>query len=167
MMDHLKDNIGNISRSGGGGYPIFGALSYFVLEPDLQSGTIVTMFAGAIRGGENMPIVNPAGKAAAYPVDHFQLAAFGETLRLGHSLAYLRDIMKNFSRRVEQQVKSQFEEHAAGDAALLEKLSAHHGANYTFFIAITRSSEDQSGPIATGQIPAEDESFNVAGVATD
>ena len=140
-MDHLSANIGNISKANGGGYPIFGVLSYLYSENVMAGGSIVTMLAGAMRGGESMPVANPLGLPTVRPVDHFQISAFGRTFRPATSIGLLCKLIERITIDTEQLLAKHADIEAGSDLEKRTQLLEHNGANLTMVLQFTCHSE--------------------------
>ena len=107
-MDHLSENLENLSTRTGPRSPLFGSLSYFYSEfiPPI-GGSVVTVMSGALHGEDVMPLVNPLTKTITLPVGQFTLTAFDQSLEFGQCLGTLRDWIRENELKIERKISNE------------------------------------------------------------
>lgn len=129
-MDHLKNNLSNLSAKKGERYPLFGAISYVLSNPDPQSGgLLMTVSSGALHGGDLFPAVNPAGRSYSTPVGLLQLSAFYLTFEFSPALAALQDYLAITEAGTEKKMRAAAEAEAEKGVHTVEELLAHLGGS--------------------------------------
>lgn len=124
-MDHLKDNIGNLSAMKGPRSPLFGSLSYFhISEAKNETGHSIVLYSGALIEETRVPIVNPAEKTFVVPVGLFKFSAFGLDLFFEPALSALHDWISAVTPDIEDQVRTQAARYAIEHGLNLNELMA-------------------------------------------
>lgn len=147
-MDHLNQNIPNIAKQKGSASAVFGALSYFMPNQDGKSGFIFLHHFGPSERAENWPLLNPAGRKIAFPADHFQLSAFGETIEFGPVIAMLVSWLKKQDEHFAATFPVQAKKVAEDNAIALERLTAPVNIGTSIALAMAfGTAEDIPDPI--------------------
>ncbi len=134
-MDHLAQNIKNISKKTGRTQPIFGTLSYvYAGHPPISYGSIVLVTAGSLNSSITMPTINPSSQPFVTPADLFELTAHGITLRFNLVLTALQNFIKQFEIKIEEGIQKQIIEYASKNDTSIEELSASPGAGLSFML---------------------------------
>lgn len=129
-MDHLRNNLSNLSAKKGERYPLFGAISYVLSNTDPQSGgLLMTVSSGALHGGDLFPAVNPAGRSYSTPVGLLQLNAFDFTFEFSPALAALQDYLAITEVSAEKKMRAAAEVEAAKGVHTVEELLVHLGGS--------------------------------------
>lgn len=146
-MDHLASNLNNLANATGHRSPLFGSLTYFHIDKmPPTGGTMVTIMTGSIHGNISMPIVNPAGRPVTYPVDLFELTAFGITLPLGPPLAALKAYIQATEEDAETALREGALKASKEQGIPAEELLAHMGNDFAFAVHIKFNTADDSAP---------------------
>jgi hypothetical protein len=142
-MDHLKTNIRNRTSQRGKQGPLFGTLSYFLVEPHqmkqtdagtvVEAGTIVSITSGSVQVG-NRPtgrIPNPADQPIHPPVSQFILTAFDRNLVFDEVLEALQLTLNKSSEQAEASLRKQAEaESSRSGSTVVELMSTFPIANF-------------------------------------
>jgi hypothetical protein len=132
-MDHLKDNIGNLSKSKFPQSPLFGSVSYFYASNiDDSRGFAITAYSAALLGQQRVPIVNPIERPFVLPVGLFEFSAFGETLKVEPLLKELMEYFEIMISDIEKQVSSAAIAHAEENELSLDELMASARGTFSF-----------------------------------
>lgn len=124
-MDHLRTNIGNLSKQKGALIPIFGVVSYiYTTDSSGKNILCVSAMAGSLHGEDSIPMVDPTDRVMYPPVDHFQLYAFGEKFEIEPSLTSFRDLIADVSAAFKIDVEFQAKRRAEVSEDKLEDLMA-------------------------------------------
>lgn len=135
-MDHLKNNLLNLSAKKGERYPLFGAISYLLSNSDPESGgMLMTVSSGALHGGELFPAVNPLGRSFTTPVGLLQLHAFDLTFELSPAFAALQDYIAVTEVNAEKKMRATAEAEAKKGLHTIEELLAHLGGSPVVAVA--------------------------------
>ena len=120
-MDHLNATIPNRARQKGIQAPLFGTLSYFLVEPHqmkqtdagtiVEAGTIVSITSGSVQVGNKAigRVPNPADHLFRVPVSQFVVTAFDWTLDLDVLLNALQLTLNKSSEQAEASLRKQAE----------------------------------------------------------
>lgn len=145
-MDHLASNIRNLSKAKGKRSPIFGSLSYFYCGmPPIQGGFMVNISPGSFKGGEVLPMVNPAGRSLVPPVDLFTLNAFGIGFELAPPLAALRRYVERSAQRFEARIAEQVARYSAEHGVPESELMVHNTGGFAVALRIEFGGKDADG----------------------
>jgi len=120
QMDHLSGLVNNLSTQKGARSPLFGALTYFLVEPkhmDAGSssattlgGSFVTVASGSVPEGKALfQLGNPMSRPIRPPVSQFILTAFDWSLDIDETLEALEVILTQAASDVEQSITRQCE----------------------------------------------------------
>lgn len=110
QMDHLKDNLGNLSNPKRNLGPLFGTISYLYSgwNDDGECHNI-TVGMGAIREKMNIFRIDAGGKNVHRPVDHFTFTAFDLTIEFGPALAALELLLDHTASSISDQFRNHLE----------------------------------------------------------
>ena len=142
-MDHLADNLDNLSKTKGSKPPLFGSLSYFhAADPGAaeKRGNIITIMSGSLHGKHTMPCVNPAGRAFTLPTGLFTLSAFGLDLDFGSAIGALRDLIQRMESTMEDDLRGQLDQLAVSPEDAEEAMKSH-GGGLTLIMTIEFATE--------------------------
>ena len=135
-MDHLADNLDNLSKLRGSRFPLFGSLSYFYSpEATSENGHIVTIMSGALHGDDLMPCVNPFDKQFTLPTGLFTLWAFGHELDFGRAIGPFRDWLAHLGGKLEGDIRGRLAEQGATDDQV-EAAMATLGGGVAFYLEL-------------------------------
>jgi hypothetical protein len=109
-MDHLAQNLNNLSNRNLKVLPVFGLLSYFKTREG--GGDMVLVTSGFIAGDGAISIPNPAGCKIETPVGYFHFSAFDSLLDLSKINFHATEIITFFN----------------GDFARIAHEQLHHAA---------------------------------------
>jgi hypothetical protein len=120
-MDHLAQNFQNISKKKGIVPPIFGALSWFVVDDTrcvikenevlVGGGFSVAIMAGTQSTDETLfSVVNPVGRNFELPVGLFELTAFDWTLKIDETIVLLKKTVLATCQTVDRDLPEQIRE---------------------------------------------------------
>jgi hypothetical protein len=121
-MDHLTGLVKNLAAQKGPRVPLFGALTYFLVEPKhLQAGTnlatggsFVTIASGSVPGATaRFQLGNPMSRPIRPPVSQFVLRAFDWSLDIDAALEALEVILTRTATDVERSITRQCEAESA------------------------------------------------------
>jgi hypothetical protein len=123
-MDHLTGMFQNLASRKGIHPPLFGAISYFLVEADemvqtpagpiVNAGTIITVSAGSVQGDKTLiPMPNPAARPIHPPTSQFMLAAFDLELNLEEAVKVIQAILNKASEQIGEDLKRQCEAESA------------------------------------------------------
>ena len=120
-MDHLGEQVKNLSAQKGARAPLFGALTYFLVEPKhmeaasnpvtgLVGGSFVTITSGSVPEGKALfQLGIPTSRPIRPPVSQFILTAFDRSLDIDATLEALEVILTRAAIDVEQGITRQCE----------------------------------------------------------
>jgi hypothetical protein len=123
-MDHLTGLVKNLSAQKGPRSPLFGALTYFLVEPKhIQAGSnpaialggsLVTIASGSVPEAKALfQLGNPMSRTIRPPVSQFILTAFDWSLDIDATLEALEVILTRTAADVEKSITRQCEAEAA------------------------------------------------------
>jgi len=121
-MDHLAGLVKNLSAQKGPRAPLFGALTYFLVEPKhIQAGTnlatggsFVTIASGSVPGATaRFQLGNPMSRPIRPPVSQFVLTAFDWSLDIDAAMEALEVILTRTATDVEKSIIRQCEAESA------------------------------------------------------
>lgn len=142
-MDHLKDNLGNLSERKGQRSPLFGSLSYFYAAnlPD-HSGNGVTLVSGSQVDELRFPLINPIERPFVLPVGLFDFTAFERTLQIEPALDALSRYVVAMGSDIEKQVIAAATQHANETGVDVESLLVSGRGSMTIVTHFGPSSAD-------------------------
>ncbi len=140
-MDHLHQNIRNISAKKTPMPPVFGALSFCAITNDdlssvdhdgvpiLKGCSVVTLTAGALtHPAHNFQVVSPTGRLLEVPVGAFQFMAFEHRIDLSELMSELSALVAHFDTVVKLEQEQQLREFARQNNLDEEKAISESGA---------------------------------------
>lgn len=143
-MDHLSENLQNLSAQKGPRSPLYGSLSYFYSETyPLTGGSIVTIMSGALHGEDTLPCVNPLERSITLPVGQFTLTAFQLSIEFGHCLGTLREWLKVNEEKIEIDIRDQLRSQVANEDEI-EKAMATLGGGLAVVAKIEFIADDET-----------------------
>jgi hypothetical protein len=131
-MDHLHTNVGNLAKQKGMRAPLFGALTYLVVEPHqvkqrdgqniISGATAVTVMAGTVPDGKLMfPMATtPRG----IPASAFKLFAFDREFDLEAAVLDLQEIMISMDNAFTTEINDQIDAIASRTGTPIDQLMA-------------------------------------------
>ena len=134
-MDHLNATIPNRAPQRGRQAPLFGTLSYFLVEPHkmkqtdagtvVEAGTIVSITSGSVNVSNKATgrIPNPADKLIQPPVSQFILTAFDWNLEFEEVLEEPQLTLNKSSEQAEASLRKQAEAESRSGSAVVELMS--------------------------------------------
>jgi hypothetical protein len=148
-MDHLNATIPNRASQKGRQAPLFGTLSYFLVEPHqmkqtdagtvVEAGTIVSITSGSVQVGNKAigRVPNPADQLIHPPVSQFILTAFDWTLDFEKVLQALQLTLNKTSEQTEVSLRKQAEaESARSGSTVVELMSAFPIADFVLMFDV-------------------------------
>jgi hypothetical protein len=134
-MDHLAEAAQNLAGRKGMRPPIFGAISYFLVEPHqmtqtstgptITSGTIITVTAGSEPSAHTLAALpNPIARPVHPPTSQFMLTAFDWTLDFEEAVTAVGFHLNKTSDLVNESVKSQCKTESARSGVAMDVLMA-------------------------------------------
>ncbi|MEA2910864.1 MAG: hypothetical protein QOJ15_2945 [Bradyrhizobium sp.] len=132
-MDHLSGLVKNLSVQKGPRAPLFGALTYFLVEPKhmqaasnpaiVVGGSFVTITSGSVPEGKALfQLGNPMSRPIRPPVSQFILTAFDWSLDIDAALEALEVTITRTAANVEQSIIQQCEAENARSGAEMATL---------------------------------------------
>jgi len=116
-VQHLGGTINELVKLN---MPAFGVLSWaYVPDPSANICFVYTLLSGSIVKSGGHHIVNPAGREFRPPIDHIELAAFGNTVNLSD----VYRAVESLAESLENELRPQILEHPnlASDACIAMK----------------------------------------------
>ena len=155
-MDHLNATIPNRARQKGIQAPLFGTLSYFLVEPHqikrtdatgtiVEAGTIVSITSGSVQVGNKAigRVPNPADRLFRVPVSQFVLTAFDWTLDLDVLLDALQLTLNKSSEQAEASLRKQAEiESSRSGTPVADLLSDFPFADFVLTVDVVFGDQD-------------------------
>jgi hypothetical protein len=149
-MDHLHQNIKNVSAKKTPVPPVFGALSFCLVRDDdlssfdhdgapiLKGCKVVTMTAGALTHPvHNFGVVSPAGRIIEVPVGDFQFMAFEYRVAISDLMADLSSLVAHFDSIVKSDQEQQLREFAQSNSLDEDRVLSECGGAFCAVVQIT------------------------------
>jgi hypothetical protein len=137
-MDHLNQNLPNMSARKRGVPPMLGSVSYAYVEPGSQNQvTALTVQTGATLGDGWFPLVNPIGQKCQLPAGLFQLYAFEEALELGPPLKALKQWADAVTPEWEKEMRAAALKVASATGKAFDELFAFNPPNLVLGLKMT------------------------------
>jgi hypothetical protein len=119
-MDHLSEQIPNLAAAKKVRPPIYGALSYFLVQesdfetvngvPVVHAGEIITITAGPFRRDTHVVAMpNPAARDIIIPVGQFQFLAFDSLFEIENAVRDLMAIAAPLEANIAHSVRQSIE----------------------------------------------------------
>ena len=105
-IQHLDSELRRRAVDDGPTY-VWGALAWAVLDHDLEGASTYMLIPGSVQSGPSPHLVNPAGQKFSAILDHIELAAYDSRV----SLSRLVETVTEWTARVEEQLRPQFDGH--------------------------------------------------------
>jgi len=134
-MDHVAGNIPNLGAQKGIRVPLFGVLSYFLVEEhqmtrtdvagSVNAGTIISVTSGSVPQGKALvALPNPPSRPIYPPVCQFLFSAFEWTLDLEDLVKALQELLNDYSERVEADLRQKCQAESDRTGVPLDQLMA-------------------------------------------
>ena len=111
-MDHLAQNVGNLTNARGIRRPIFGSISFFhISENDIEiennririiSGRSYNISSGSISNQDVLTFAVPAGEEIAPPIDKLRFSAFDRDIELQAAIEKFKNLIHSISADVKE-----------------------------------------------------------------
>lgn len=133
-MDHLSQNIENLSKRTGPRPGVFGSFSYYLSKSDPPtSGHIGVFKTGQFHGEETMPVADPRGREMRDVVGMYDLSAFDITLQIPECFEALKHWLTNLSEGLEKDISTKCEKIAESEGRDLGSVMASSGGWFSGF----------------------------------
>ena len=146
-MDHLNQQIGNLSKFKDTRPPLFGALSYIYMpiprgNIPSKGGVTILISAGTWSHGVNAQFVNPAGLKLRLPICEFYLQAFDQHLPIEKAALSLRDVIIEVNDLVEKVSREQIQNISKEKGIPVEQLSENFAEGLVAFLMFKTKAPD-------------------------
>jgi hypothetical protein len=151
-MDHLRMNIQNLATRKGMRAPLFGAISYLVVEPhqvtqheakcSINGATAITIMAGSVPDGKSLFPIAVAPRQI--PVSAFKLFAFDREIDLEDAFIQLQVVMTKLGEMLAAQLTEHVDAISKTSEATIEQLMAALPMSGGMIIAATIQYGDET-----------------------